>query len=182
MGKQQASLTKRLIDFIGKQPVFFVATAMAEGRINLSPKGMDSLRVLDPKTLVWLNLTGSGNETAAHLREEPRITLMWCAFEGEPRILRAYGTARSYREGTEFWERHIGLFPSYAGSRQLVEVKVSAVLVSCGMGVPLMDYRGERDMLEPWASGLGAEGMHAYRQTKNTRSLDGHPTDIPLEK
>ncbi|MEJ2162687.1 MAG: pyridoxamine 5'-phosphate oxidase family protein [Robiginitalea sp.] len=182
MANQLSSLTKRLIDFIGKQPIFFVATALKEGRINLSPKGMDSLRVLDPKTLLWLNLTGSGNETATHLREEPRITLMWCAFEGDPRILRAYGTARSYREGTDFWKRHIGLFPNYAGSRQLVEVQVSSVLVSCGMGVPLMEYQKERDMLEPWASGLGTEGMQAYRQTKNTTSLDGHLTDIPLKK
>jgi hypothetical protein len=182
MGKQRNSLSSRLIDFIENQPIFFVATAMEEGRINLSPKGMDTLRVLDPNTILWLNLTGSGNETAAHLRANPRITMMWCAFKGEPRILRAYGTARTHSAGSDFWERHINLFPEYAGSRQLVEVQVSSVLISCGMGIPLMEYAGEREQLEPWASGLGSEGMHAYRQAKNTQSLDGHPTDIPSLK
>ncbi|MFZ9002987.1 MAG: pyridoxamine 5'-phosphate oxidase family protein [Robiginitalea sp.] len=181
MGKQLTSLSNRLIDFIEDQPIFFVATAMKEGRINLSPKGMDTLRIPDPNTVLWLNLTGSGNETAAHLRADPRITIMWCAFKGEPRILRVYGTARTYAEGTDFWERHSGLFPEYAGSRQLVAVRVASVLISCGMGVPLMEYKGERELLEPWASGLGLEGMHAYRQAKNTKSLDGHPTDIPDE-
>ena len=182
MGKQRKSLSSRLIDFIENQPIFFVATAMEEGRINLSPKGMDTLRVLDPKTILWLNLTGSGNETAAHLRANPRITMMWCAFKGEPRILRAYGTAKSHSEDTDFWEQHMGLFPDYAGARQLVEVRVSSVLISCGMGIPLMEYAGERELLEPWASGLGPEGMHAYRQAKNTQSMDGHPTDIPSLK
>ena len=143
---------------------------------------MDTLRILDPNTIVWLNLTGSGNETAAHLRKNPRITMMWCAFKGDPRILRAYGTATTHPEGTDFWERHKGMFPKYAGSRQLVEVRVTSVLVSCGMGIPLMDYVGERELLEPWASGLGTEGMQSYRQAKNTKSLDGHPTDIPEEK
>ena len=182
MGKQLSSLSSRLIGFIEDQPIFFVATALKEGRINLSPKGMDTLRVLDPNTILWLNLTGSGNETAAHLREHPRMTMMWCAFKGEPRIHRAYGTARTHAEGTDFWERHMELFPNYAGSRQLVEVRVTSVLVSCGMGIPLMDYVGERELLEPWASGLGSEGLHTYRQAKNTISLDGHPTDIPEEK
>ena len=182
MGKTLPSLTSRLIDFIGKQPIFFVATAMREGRINLSPKGMDSLRVLDENTLLWLNLTGSGNETATHLMEQARITLMWCAFEGDPLILRAYGRAKTYREGSDFWERHTGLFPDHAGRRQLVDVDIERVLVSCGMGVPLMQYQRERDMLEPWARGLGEEGMKAYRQNKNTQSLDGHPTDIPMEE
>jgi hypothetical protein len=182
MGKQLTSLSKRLIDFIEDQPIFFVATAMKEGRINLSPKGMDSLRIPDPNTVLWLNLTGSGNETASHLMRNPRTTMMWCAFKGEPKILRVYGTARTFSEGTGFWERHIGLFPKYTGARQLVAVQVDSVLVSCGMGIPLMHYQGERDLLEPWASSLGTEGMQAYRQAKNTRSLDGHPTDIPEEK
>lgn len=182
MAKALASLNPRLIDFVLEQPIFFVATAMKEGRINLSPKGMDSLRVLDPTTVLWLNLTGSGNETATHLLREPRITLMWCAFKGDPKILRVYGRATSHREGTPFWERHIGLFTAFAGSRQLVEVKLDSALISCGMGVPLLDYQGERNMLEPWAAGLGPEEMKAYRQTKNTESLDGHSTDIPVEK
>ena len=182
MGKQRTSLSSRLIDFIEDQPIFFVATAMEEGRINLSPKGMSTLQVLDPNTVLWLNLTGSGNETAAHLKVNPRITMMWCAFKGEPKILRVYGTARTFSGGTAFWEDHIGLFPEYAGSRQLVAVRVDSVLISCGMGIPLMDYQGERELLEPWASGLGTEGMHAYRQAKNTKSLDGYPTDIPAEK
>lgn len=182
MGKRLPSLKATHIDFIGQQALFFVATAAPEGKINLSPKGMDTLRVSGPDAILWLNLTGSGNETAAHLMQDPRITLMWCAFKGKPMILRVYGTARTYREGTEFWEAHIGRFPAYTGSRQLVSVKVELVQTSCGMGVPLMEYQGEREMLEPWALGQGESGMHAYRQLKNTKSLDGFPTDIPPEK
>ena len=182
MGKRLPELNSRLIGFIEKQAVFFVATAGPEGRVNLSPKGMDTIRVITPGKLIWLNLTGSGNETATHLKQDPRMTLMWCAFEGNPLILRAYGTAKTYSEGSAFWEEHIDQFPSFAGSRQLVEMQIELVQTSCGMGVPLMGYQGERELLEPWASQLGSEGMHDYRQAKNTISLDGHPTDIPQEK
>lgn len=182
MARRLKALNSGLIEFIGEQPLFFVATAGMEGRINLSPKGMDSLRVLSPNTILWLNLTGSGNETAAHVLKNPRITLMWCAFKGNPLILRAYGTAETHGEGNGFWEDHIHLFPTYAGSRQLVEMQIDLIQTSCGMGVPLMNYEGERDLLDPWASQLGVEGMHTYRQMKNTKSLDGYPTDISPEK
>ena len=182
MANRIPELTPRLIGFIEKQPLFFVATAGPEGRINLSPKGMDTLRVIGPGRIIWLNLTGSGNETAAHLLQDPRMTLMWNAFEGNPLILRVYGSGKTYPQGSAFWEEHIDRFPSFAGSRQLVEVRIELVQTSCGMGVPLLDYRGERELLEPWASQLGSEGMRDYRQAKNTISLDGHPTDIPPEK
>jgi hypothetical protein len=182
MGKQLPALTASHIKFIEQQALFFVATAAPHGRVNVSPKGLDTLRVIGPDSITWLNLTGSGNETAAHLLQEPRITLMWCAFKGTPMILRVYGTARTYRAGTEFWEAHIDHFPTYAGSRQLVSVKVELVQTSCGMGVPLLEYQGERELLEPWAASRGESGMHAYRQEKNTKSLDGFPTDITPEK
>lgn len=178
MGKQLPQLTSRLSDFISRQKLFFVATAMDGGHINLSPKGMDAFRVLDEKTVLWLNLTGSGNETAAHLRHNGRMTVMFCAFEGAPLILRLYGQACAYHQRDAYWDAHIGLFPAIPGSRQLIELKIDLVQTSCGMGVPLMDYQGERGQLEAWAAGLGEDGLEAYRQQKNTRSIDGYETGI----
>ncbi len=178
MGKRTKKLSKRQIGFIGDQKLFFVATAPPDGRVNCSPKGMDTLKVLAPDEVLWLNLTGSGNETAAHLLEDPRMTLMFCAFEGAPMILRLYGTARSFQEGDDFWEEHIHSFPDFAGARQLVYFRVDLVQTSCGFGVPLMDFRGERDLLEPWARGLGPEALAKYRSEKNTISLDGRNTGL----
>ena len=178
MGKQLPGLNARLISFISSQKVFFVSTAMETGRINLSPKGMDSFRVLDDNTVVWLNLTGSGNETAAHLRYNDRMTLMFCAFEGPPLILRLYGKAKAYHSRDQFWADHIGLFPEIPGSRQLIKVAIDLVQTSCGMGVPLMEYKGERGQLETWAAQLGEEGLRNYQEAKNTRSLDGLPSGI----
>ncbi|WP_445382681.1 pyridoxamine 5'-phosphate oxidase family protein [Robiginitalea sp. IMCC43444] len=182
MGKQLPGLNTKLTEFIEAQPLFFVATAMADGKINLSPKGMDTLKVLGNKRVVWLNLTGSGNETAAHLQKHPRITLMFCAFEGPPLILRLYGTARTLYRSDPEWEELYGHFKDFAGSRQLIDVGVEMVQTSCGMGVPYLEYRGERDMLEPWAENLGAEGLREYRKNKNSQSLDGLDTGLPQEK
>lgn len=179
MGKQLPGLNSKLIEFIQGQPLFFVATAAREGRVNLSPKGMDTLKVLGENRVVWLNLTGSGNETAAHIRENPRITVMFCAFEGPPLILRLYGTARAIHSNNPEWEELCGHFKSFAGSRQFFDMTLDLVQTSCGMGVPYMDYRGERNMLEPWAENLGPEGLREYRQNKNRQSLDGLDTGLP---
>lgn len=178
MGKQYTQLTDPLTDFITRQKMFFVGTAAADGKVNVSPKGMDTLRVVSPNRVLWLNLTGSGNETAAHLREQPRITLMFCAFEGDPLILRLYGHARALHPRDPEWAALLALFPNLNGSRQLVDVTIELVQTSCGMGVPFLDYKSERDQLEKWADKKGAQGIREYWEVKNQVSLDGKPTDI----
>ncbi|MFE8072576.1 pyridoxamine 5'-phosphate oxidase family protein [Marinobacteraceae bacterium S3BR75-40.1] len=164
--------------FIEQQQMFFVATAADEGRVNLSPKGMDSLRVLGPNRIVWLNLTGSENETAAHLLENPRMTLMWCSFTRKPLILRAYGHATTVHPRDPEWDELYGLFPDTPGSRQIHDLSVDMVLASCGFGVPLYDFVGQRDTLTQWADSKGPEGMRQYQEKKNTVSLDGKPTGL----
>ncbi len=178
MGKRLEKLTPKLIDFIANQKLFFVATAMETGRVNLSPKGMDSFRVINGERVVWMNLTGSGNETAAHLQNNDRITIMFCAFEGKPIILRLYGTAKAYHERDKFWKDHINLFPEIPGSRQLMDVHIDLVQISCGMGVPIMDYMEEREALKIWAKKQGKDGLEDYHENRNTTSLDGHATGI----
>jgi hypothetical protein len=164
--------------FIAAQRLFFVATAVAAGRINLSPKGMDSLRVLGPRRVVWLNVTGSGNETSAHVQRDPRITLMFCAFEGSPRILRVYGSARAVHRADTEWAILSTHFPSLAGARQILDVTVELVQTSCGMAVPFFDYVGERTDLSEWAARQGDEGLRRYWSEKNEVSLDGLPTHV----
>ena len=173
-------LTPSLIRFIESQPMFFVATAAPSGRVNLSPKGLDSLRVLDRRRIVWLNLSGSGNETAAHLRETPRMTLMFCAFTGEARILRVYGTARVVHPRDPDWGWASGLFPVMAGARQVFDVNVELVQVSCGSGVPLMQCQGQRGHAEllPFYEEMGTDGVQAYWARKNQLSIDGKATGI----
>lgn len=178
MGKRLEKLTPVLIDFIAGQKLFFVATAMEDGKVNLSPKGMDSFRIINENRAVWLNLTGSGNETATHLQFNDRTTIMFCAFEGKPLILRLYGKAKAYHERDEFWKGHIHLFPKITGSRQLIDVKIDLVQTSCGMGVPYMDYGGERKDLKFWAEKQGEDKLVDYWKNKNAISLDGHPTGI----
>lgn len=180
MGKRLDKISSRLISFIEGQKIFFTGTAMEDGRVNVSPKGMDSLRVLDPNRVMWLNLTGSGNETAAHLLQKNRLTVMFCAFEGPPMILRLYGSAKIYHVGDPEFEEHIGKFPDIAGSRQLIDMQVDLVQTSCGFGVPLMDFQGERGVLDKWAEEKGEEGVRQYWKEKNTISLDGHPTGIKV--
>lgn len=176
MGKSYDRVTDKHSRFIIRQQLFFVATATAEGRINLSPKGLDSLRIVTPNQVVWLNLTGSGNETAAHLLEDGRMTLMFCAFEGEPKVLRLYGRAKSYQEGSDEWEAHIGRFPRLPGARQVIVMEVEQVASSCGFGVPLFDYVGQREALTKWAEKKGTKGIREYWRTRNERSIDGKPT------
>jgi len=169
------SITPELADFIARQPIYFVATApkAENGHVNLSPKGIDSFRVLSPTEVVYLDLTGSGNETAAHLAENGRITIMFCAFEGNPRILRLYGRGRTVLPGTKEYEPLLALFPAYPGIRQIVTAGITRVQTSCGFGVPLMEFVCQRDTLARWAEKQGEEGLAEYRKRKNAVSIDG---------
>lgn len=176
MSKLYKRITPKLQQFIEDQKIFFVATATADSRINLSPKGMDSLRVVNKNRVIWLNVTGSGNETAAHVQENPRMTLMFTAFEDNPMILRLYGEAKAiHTEDTE-WQLLSPLFPLIPGARQIFDLKVDLVQTSCGMAVPLYDYVGEREHLNTWAAKKGQEGLREYWEEKNSISLDGKPT------
>jgi hypothetical protein len=173
-------LNTTLIDFIQAQRMFFVATAAADGRVNVSPKGLESLRVLSEAKIIWLNLTGSGNETAAHVRENPRMTLMFCAFEGDARILRIYGTAKVFHPADKGWEERVARFSKMAGTRQIFELDIDLVQTSCGTGVPIMDFIAERGPTEmlPFYEEMGEDGVKDYWARKNVRSLDGKVTGI----
>ena len=178
MGKRLDQISSSLQDFIEQQKIFFVGTAMTEGRVNVSPKGMDTFKVIDPNRIVWLNLTGSGNETAIHLTESNRMTIMFCAFEGNPLILRLYGTATPHHENDAPFEKYIKLFPPIPGARQIIEMEVDLVQTSCGFGVPVMTYESERTQLIDWANRKGQDGLRDYRKEKNTTSLDGRQTEV----
>lgn len=173
-------LNPTLIRFIQAQPMFFVATAARDGRVNLSPKGMDSLNVLAADRIVWLNLSGSGNETAAHLRDTPRMTLMFAAFQGDPMILRVYGQARAVHQHDEDWRDLANHVATPPGARQIFDLAIDLVQTSCGTGVPLMEFRGQRgpDQLVPFFEEMGPDGVNAYWRRKNLHSLDGQPTGI----
>ncbi len=178
MAKQYDHINSRIQKFIEKQKVFFVATASGESRINLSPKGMDTFRVIDEKRVIWLNLTGSGNETAAHLEADGRITMMMCAFEGAPMILRIYGKGKVIHPKHELWPELIDQFPDLGGKRQIIDVEVEMVMTSCGMSIPLYDFQGERLELDEWAKNKGDAGIKDYWKEKNETSIDGLPTRI----
>ena len=178
MAKFYDKLSSRLQKFIQNQKIFFVATAPEEGRINLSPKGMDSLRVVNENRVLWLNVTGSGNETAAHLLENPRITLMMCSFEGAPNILRIYGKGRAIHPGDADWNDVVGLFPETPGTRQIFDITVESAQSSCGMSIPFFEYKGEREELNEWAKEKGDEGIQKYWQDRNLTSIDGKPTGL----
>lgn len=179
MGKRYSEIGERLRSFIEAQKIFFVATAAPDGRVNLSPKGMDSLRVLSATRVAWLSVTGSGNETAAHLLENDRMTLMFCAFEGAADIVRLYGRARALHRGESGWDELAPLFPELPGARNIFDVEVDLVQTSCGMAVPYFEYLGERDDLNRWALRKGESGLAAYWRQKNRLSLDGKPTGLP---
>jgi hypothetical protein len=178
MSKQFDSLTDDHCGFIAAQAVFFVATCAPGARVNLSPKGMDSLRVAGPNRVLWLNVTGSGNETAAHLAVDPRMTLMWCGFGQRAMILRAYGTARAVHRGDNDWPALSVALPDVPGARQVIDMAVDLVQTSCGFAVPFMDFAGERPVLRDWATGKGADGLRAYWAEKNRQTIDGLPTGI----
>lgn len=178
MAKRYDELNQDLIQFIWKQQMFFVATAPANGQVNVSPKGLDSLRVLAPNTVAWLNVTGSGNESAAHVLENGRMTIMFCAFEGKPMILRLYGKARVIHQRDAEWDSLLAKFDSLAGARQIFVLDIDLIQTSCGMGVPLFEYSGQREQLVEWAEKKGPEGVAEYWERKNQVSLDGRPTGI----
>jgi len=178
MGKQFDSLSEDHIRTIDAQHMFFCATAAPDGLVNLSPKGMDSLRVLGSNRIIWLNMTGSGNETAAHLKEHPRMTLMWCSFTKRPVILRTYGTAKCVHRDALDWEALIQHFGDRPEARQIYDLSIDIVQTSCGYAVPFFDYVGERGTLEKWASDKGEDGIRTYWDTRNRESLDGKPTGI----
>lgn len=180
MGKMFDSLLPEHEAFIHRQHLFFVGSAplSAEGHVNLSPKGYDALRILSPNEVAYLDLTGSGNETAAHLMENGRITIMFAAFEGQPLILRLYGKGRVSLPGSEEWDRLEGLFPKLNGARQIILVSVYGVQTSCGFGVPLFSYEGDRETLIKWADNKGDTGLADYRRQKNAVSLDGLPSSF----
>lgn len=166
--------------FIERQKLFFVATAAETGRVNLSPKGADSLRILDDKRILWLNFSGSGNETAGHILRQNRITMMFCAFDGNALILRLYGTARVIHPRDADWDELIGQFPKMAGSRQMFDVTIEAVQTSCGTGVPIMAFERDRvgDELLSYYEDMGPEGVEAYWRKKNTETIDGFDTAL----
>ena len=173
-------LNSTLCKFIERQPVFFVATAAPDGRVNVSPKGMSTLRILDDTHIRWLNLSGSGNETAAHLRELSRMTLMFCAFECNPMILRVYGQATTTHPRDADWEEKVADFPALAGSRQIFDLRLDLVQTSCGSGVPIMQLvknRGD-DELVPFYERMGPDGVIEYWKRKNMVSIDGMATGI----
>lgn len=178
MGQQYNALTAKHIEFIQQQKMYFVASATADSRVNLSPKGQDSLRVLNPQQVIWLNLTGSGNESAAHVQLEPRMTIMFCAFESNPLILRLYGKARVIHQRDPEWHEYLALLPKLPGARQIFELNIELVQSSCGMSVPLLQYVGERHELNDWALKQGEAGLKHYWQQKNQYSIDQLPSHI----
>jgi hypothetical protein len=177
MADRFSTLGADLAQWWREQPMFFVATAPsgAAGHVNLSPKGYDTLRVLAEDRVAYLDLTGSGVETIAHLRENGRITLMACAFSGNPRISRIYGRGTVHPLGTAGFEELAPEFPDLAGRRSIIDIAVERVTTSCGYSVPLMDLVDDRDRLLEWARGKGDDGIAAYWETKNAMSIDGLP-------
>ena len=158
--------------------MFFVGTATADSRVNVSPKGMNSFRVLGSNRVAWLNVTGSGNETAAHVQILPRMTIMFCAFDGAPLILRLYGTAKAVHRTDAQWNELYGRFEPLPGARQIFDMQVEMVQTSCGMAVPLYAFEGDRDLLRNWATKQGEAGIAKYWHNKNQLSIDGIPTGI----
>ena len=164
--------------FIASQHLFFVATAAASGCVNLSPKGTDSLRVMAPNRILWRNTTGSGNETAGHLAAVNRMTLMWCAFDEKPLILRCYGTARMIQHDAPDWADLNSRFPPDIAARQIYDMTVDLVQTSCGFGVPRMSFTAERPDADDWSAEKGPDGIRAFWADKNRLTLDGMPTGI----
>lgn len=178
MAQSFPAIEDRHREFVEKQHIFFVATAAPSGRVNLSPKGMESFKVLGANEVAYLDVTGSGSETAAHLRacEDGRLTIMFCAFEGPPQILRLYGRGESLPLGSPGYAALAHHFEALPGARQIIRLDVDLVQTSCGMAVPTFDYTGERDQLKNWARRQGQDGLRKYWRLKNMKSLDGMPT------
>ncbi len=180
MGKFFDHINPNQQEFIAKQKMFFVASAplSIDGHINLSPKGIDSFRVLSERQVAYMDIIGSGNETSAHLIDNGRITLMFCAYDGPPNILRLYGTGRTLLPGDTGWEEMASHFELQLATRQIILADIDLVQTSCGFSVPLYEYKGERDHAVKWANNKGADGLDAYKKEKNKVSLDGLPTAL----
>jgi len=178
MAKFYTELNDTLRTFITEQKMFFVATAPTRGRINLSPKGLDTLRTLDDRTVAYLDVTGSGNETAAHLLEDGRMTMMFCSFSGSPLIVRLHGRGRVVHQRDEEWPVLYALFEELPGARQIMVMDIDSVQSSCGQGVPVYDFKRERDMLPREAEARGPDGIEAYQKEYNLVSIDGLPTNL----
>ncbi len=178
MGQQYKEISDEVKEFIEKQKIFFVGTATADSKINISPKGMDSLRLLDKNRVIWLNATGSGNETSAHVQVNPRMILMFMSLEDKPMILRIYGQANVVHKNDTQWEQLISLFPDIPAARQIFDIHVELVQTSCGMAVPFFDYVGEREQLNDIHNKIGDERVTQYWKDKNQQSIDGIPTNI----
>ena len=175
MGKIFEGIDETLHAWIAKQPMFFVATAplAADGRVNVSPRGHDSFSVLGPHRVAWVDYTGSGVETIAHLRENGRICIMFCSFDGRPRVVRLHGRGRVHLPGEAEYDEVVGRHPGHPSTRAVIVVDVERVSDSCGYGVPVMEVVGERDLLMLHAQRKGPEGLAAYRAEKNAVSIDG---------
>jgi hypothetical protein len=184
MGKLHESIKPPHKEFIEKQHMFFVATAplSANGRINLSPKGLDCFKVLSETQVAYMDLISSGNETSAHTLENGRITIMFCSFEGAPNILRLYGKGFAVLPGTEEWDTYSQQFTIYPSTRQIIVANIDLVQTSCGFGVPLYEFVGDRDIHFDWAEKKGEGGLMDYIQKNNLKSLDGLPTDIAIKQ
>ena len=176
--EQYRKLDEKHRAFIGAQHLYFVGTAGAEGYVNVSPKGMDSFRILDDSTVAWLNLTGSGNETAAHVLENRRMTVMFCSFDKQPMIMRLYGRAVAVHPRDARWAELAALFPENMGARQIFVLDLDLVQTSCGYAVPYYEYKGERPTLSKWADNHGESGVKEYWADKNTRSMNDKDTGI----
>ena len=183
MGKVYDEITPELANWLGRQQVFFVATAplAADGLVNCSPKGMDTFRILGPREVAYLDLTGSGIEVIAHLRENGRVVFMFCAFAGPPKIVRLHGTGEVVTREAPGYERLRALFPDYPGARAVVRAGLTRISDSCGYAVPHYDFAGGRDALVRWAESQGTEGLAHYRREKNVRSLDDLPGLEPAD-
>lgn len=180
MGKFNDSISTAHQSFIEAQKMFFVSTSplSEDGHINLSPKGLDSFRVISPSRVAYMDIVGSGNETSAHLLENGRITFMFCAFEGAPNILRLYGKGRTVLPGDAEWQELSSQFTLLPFTRQIIVADITKVQTSCGFGVPLYEYKGERDHAHKWAEKKGAQGLEDYKKEKNLVSMDGLPTAL----
>jgi len=181
VAKFYTELNDTLREFIAEQKVFFTATAPNEGRINLSPKGMDTFRCLDNQTVAFLNLTGSGNETAAHLIQNGRVTVMFCSFSEKPLSLRLYGRGRVIHVGDAEWSKLYSLFEPLPGVRQIILIEIDSVQTSCGFGVPVYEFKEERDVFLRSIEERGEAGIKEYQRKHNLVSIDGLPTGLLAE-
>ena len=184
MAKQYTALSEKHLQFIRDQKIFFTASATGDSRVNVSPRSSNVFRIVNERCAMYLDRTGSGNETAAHLLADGRLTFMFCSVEGAPLIMRLYGSGRSVYENNEEFsaliDRHFdGVYP--LGTRQLVVMDIELVQTSCGFGVPLFEYQGERDTMDKWADNKGVDGVREYREKNNLVSMDGLPTGLPTQ-